>query len=272
MQELIVKITSNDTTEEITVVLPSKWNELTSKQLLYIASMWQTWRDTMQRGATMLHYKTALFIELMNNTEAEKKKVIEWLGMIKKTDVNIFSTLDFLFNDITLTKNLFPTLSLGVFSKYYGPHDGLANVSIGEFSFAITFYNRYSKTKNIADLDKLIAILYRPKNKNADETGDARKPFKKHLIEAYEIELRQLQLKYKQAVYLYFIGCMEAWSRRYQFVFSKAEGSSSGSGTPFINIIIELAGGKFGTFDQTFEQNADIVLTELNNLLKPKKK
>lgn len=272
MQELTVRITNNATVEEITAVLPGKWNELTPKQLLYIASMWQTWRDTMQRGNTMLHYKVALFIELLNNPESEKKKIIEWLGLIKKTDVNIFCTLDFLFNDITLTKNILPTISLGAFSKYYGPADGLANVSIGEFSFAITFYNRYSKTKNVADLDKLVAILYRPKNKNFEDTGDMRKPFKKHFIEAYEIEIRQLQLKYKQAVYLYFIGCMESFSRRYPFVFSKAEGSSSGQGTPFINIIIELAGGKFGTFDQTFEQNADIVLTELNNLLKPNKK
>lgn len=272
MQELTVKITNNGTSNALTAILPSTWNELNQKQLLYIASMWQTWRDVMQKGAPMLHYKAALFIELINNPEAEKKQIIDWLSLLKKTDVNLFCTLDFIFNEITLTKNLLPTLSLGVFSKYYGPADGFANLSIGEFSFAITFYNRYSRSKHVADLDKLIAILYRPKNKNFEETGDARKPFKKHFIEAYEIELRQVQFRYKQAVYLYFVGCMEAWSRKYSFVFSKAEGSFAGAATPFLNVIIELSGGKFGTFDQTFEQNADIVLTELNNMLKPKKK
>ena len=271
MQELTVKISNESKTESIDVILPSSWNELTSKQLLYIASVWNDWKTALSSGMPMLNYKAALFVELINNPEPEKKKVIEWLGMIKKTDVNLFSTLDFIFTDITLTKNLLPTISLGIISKYYGPSDGLSNISIGEFSFAVTFYNRYSKSHNTDDLNKLIAILYREKNRSFEATGDIRKPFKKHLIEANEIELRQLQFKYKQAVYLYFMGCMEAWTKRYPLVFSRSEGSNS-AGTPFINIIIEISGGKFGTFDQTFEQNADIVLTELNNLLKPKKK
>lgn len=271
MQELTIKISKGESVQSIDVILPDSWNELTSKQLLYIASVWHEWKSAMLTGTNMARHKAALFIELINNTESEKKQTIDWLSQIKKTDVNIFAPLDFIFNDITLTKNLLPHLSLGVLSKYYGPADALANISIGEFSFAITFFNRYSKSNNTDDLNKLIAILYRPKNKNFEATGDIRKPFKKHFIEAYEIELRQLQFKYKQAVYLYFMGCMEAWSKKYSFVFSRTEGNSNAK-TTFLDVIIEMAGGKFGTFDQTFEQNADIVLTELNNMLKPKKK
>lgn len=272
MQELTLKINKDSKQAVYNVILPENWNELTQKQLIYIASVWHEWKQQISTATSLQRSKAALFIELINNPEAEKKKIIEALQHIdKNNDVNLFCTIDFIFNDITLTKQLLPTLSLGMLSKYYGPDDALGNISIGEFSFAIAFYNRYSRTSSTDDLNKLIAILYRPKSKTETPSGDIRKPFKKHFIEAYEIELRQLQFKYKQAVFLYFMGCMEAWSKRFPYVFSRAD-YGSGAPKPFINVIIELSGSKFGTFDQTFEQNAFIVLTELNNLLTPKRK
>ena len=111
-------------------------------------------------------------------------------------------------------------------------------------------------------------------HKNWQESGDKRKAFVPGTINMHLKKIEKLSFEKKQAIYLHFVGCMDFFSHAFPMVFSRAKGES-GSNKTFLDVILNISGGKFGNFDQTKDQNAFLVLKELNNILteqsKPKK-
>jgi hypothetical protein len=63
---------------------------------------------------------------------------------------------------------------------------------------------------------------------------------------------------------------MELFNKLYPAVFSKVsteEKQVSATPQSFTDIILKLSGGKFGSFNETKDQNAHLVLKELNQLI-----
>lgn len=263
--------TNSDKPQVVTVSVVDNWNELSTNQILYIGLLWQTWQLMLRNGADMQLAKAKLLTALIvNKTAKEVKEVLHLLSLVnhEESNVNILSLVNFLFESNKLTLNKFPIIKIGWFKKLYGPADQLSNITINEFSFAINFYNNYNKTNNEEYLDNFIACLYRPLQQNWKDTGDIRKPFNPFTYEQHLPLAVKMQFAYKQAILLYFTGCLELWAKQFVFVFSRIDSEkSTQSNQTFLDIILKISGTKFGNFNQTKDENAYIVLMELNSVL-----
>lgn len=271
MKYLDLKINSEQP-RTISVAITDKWNELSCNQILYIGLLWQSWQLMLKNGASMQVAKARLLVSLINDkTPKEIKEILNLLSQIdfEESDVNPLALTDFIFESNKLTKNNFPIIKIGWFKKLYGPEDRLANITINEFSFALNFFNSYNKTGNEEFLNNFVACLYRPTYKGWEVTGDRRKPFNPFTIEQHLATVKKMEFAYKQATYLLFAGSMDSLSNEFKRVFSKADSEKKTTGTKqtFLDVILKISGGKFGNFDQTKDQNAYLVLKELQNLL-----
>jgi len=248
---------------------PNSWNELTPAQLLYIADYWQAWQWLVKENLPLLKVRAQLLLALSGLTKRKDVKALcDQLSFIdESTEENILDVTNFVFEKNTLTKNLFPKLRGKFFTSWVGPRDRLADLSIYEFSFAFDCYLKYSKTNDEKQLNNLVAILYR-EGTSRDEflkSGNTKVPFILNLVEQRAKQITKLDDKYKQAVYLFFSGCLDALATQYPLIF-KSSGSNNTNAT-FIDTIIGMSGDKFGSFDETKEQNIYIVFKELTELI-----
>lgn len=269
MKQLELKI-NKEVAESIKVDVVDNWNELSPKQLLYVALCWQTWQEMLRKDISMQFAKAKLLTALIvGKTNKELKQILTLLGCIdyEETEINILELTHFIFEKNTLTTNKFPSLKAGYFGKVYGPVDTLANITINEFSFALNFYNRYNINGSSDDLDLFMACLYRPKCKEDNINGDVRGIFNPFLIEKHLPLIKRISFEYKQATYLFFCGCLEHFAKEFEFVFKRTAIESVNTKSTFLDVILNISGGKFGTFDQTKDQNAFIFLKELNKIL-----
>lgn len=267
MQEIEIKINSLKP-ERIRLNLPESWNELSAPQLLHIAKYWNAWQTLAGAGESLLKAKGILFIKLCNlkNARAEQRLCHQLSFITEHTGVNILDTVNFIFDEITLTKNLIPSIRVGLITTYYGPEEKLKDICIEEFSFAFGFYSRYTRNRQVKDLDLLFATLYRPKNPAYKKDGELKERFNHKRIEQRLKAIRTLPDEIKEAVYLFFHGCVEHLAKVYTEVFRRST-KAQATGGSFIDSILVMSGGKFGAFDDTRRQNLHIILKELNALI-----
>lgn len=280
MVELQINVTIGNK-PKFDLVFPSSWDELTPEQLLYIGRHWNSWKKLAARSKPLINAKARLFLELCGlKTAKEKRRLAAAIELIdEKSDVNILSTTDFIFRSekLKFTKNLLPSIQVGrkfysggkffVKEFYHGPADRLGDISIDEFTFAFTSFSNYNRTGQEKDLNNLIAVLYRPYNKNYLVDGLIKIPFNNRLIELHAQKTAKLKPEVKQAVLLFFMGCMENLQKRYPRVFRRAEKNEAIGGS-FNDTVVEISGDKFGTFNETKIEDAHLVLKYLDNIIK----
>lgn len=267
MRQIQLKINA----KVIDLTIADSWNELSFNQALYIANFWQAWQLLLKNNQSMQYARAKLFTVLIENkTAKELKEIITILSTVdfEELDINLLSYTDFIFQKIGLTKNIMPVIKIGWFKKLYGPADKLSNITINEFSFALNYYNLYNKYEKDEHLDLLVACLYRTKKYNWEASGDIRSDFNTFTADKYLSEIKNINYAHKQVVYLYFHSCIELFSKIFPFVFSKAESGNSDSKQTFLDVILKISGGKFGSYNETSSQNAIIILRDLNTLLK----
>jgi hypothetical protein len=150
-----------------------------------------------------------------------------------------------------LSKQLIPEVKAGG-KTFYGPADGLSNILFHEYIHTETFYANYVKKQNVSssseayrELDKLIAVLYREQVKNYDPhaldyNGDRREPFNDWLIDSRSLLISKLSLTTKNAILLYYTGCVNLIQLRFPEVFtpdSKPPAPDSKLNNTFINMM-----------------------------------
>ena len=109
--------------------IPSDWNELTRKHLIAISKLFL-------QGCTLFEFKAKALVAFLEI----KRKLFR---QIHPEDAHgLCQTLDFLFKEVTLTRNLIPSIRIGL-RKYYGPSDALKNCTFGEFTMVHSLYESY---------------------------------------------------------------------------------------------------------------------------------
>jgi hypothetical protein len=78
-------------------------------------------------------------------------KTLDWQWRVDEDNNSIALTFD-------STVNLIPS-----WSGFWGPASHGADLTFGEFRFAVIMHNEYTRTQDMAYLNSLCAILYRPK-------------------------------------------------------------------------------------------------------------
>jgi hypothetical protein len=239
-----------------TYYTPASWNELTFKQLSLISFLFG-------EKLKIVDFKIIALFKFLNI----KKSVF---AKITDTDMTFLTnTLDFLVNNVVLTKNLLPKMKLGIVKYLYGPADKLKNVSFIEFAKADTNYLLYLNTKDEKYLNKLIAVLYRQRHWFVNImkflnifNGDVRQKYNDYFIIKNEPAIAKLKLNDRIAIMLFYQGCRNYIINKFPRVF-KSGGSEDKESFGWAQLILELAGTKFGNDEQTANTLLHTILMHL---------
>ena len=229
--------------DSVSCNLPSTWNELTKKQLLYISKQFQ-------KGISVVDFKVQALYELLT----VKKKLF---FRIHPEDAHFLcQTLDFLLKDVTLTRNVIPVI-WHRFHKYYGPSDTMLQCTFGEFTRAHSRLDLYFETKNEKFLDEIVAILYRPKKsawcirKYFSNSRDPRRKLHDLSLRKRTAAFQSLDPVLKYGVLLFFTGVLNSLPNQFPNVFRRREDSEE-SKHGWVPLVISLADGK--TDDESLER------------------
>lgn len=244
---------------ELNIPMPSKWNELTKSELLFIANNWTTWLEMMSKGLDMSNTRVALFLNLLR---CKPKYAVECIRILNESDedtkLQAIRMVDFVL-DCDLTENIMPVIT-NYLKKLYGPKSQLSNLTFGEFIFSEKYFEEYMLTRNELYLLKLVAILYRPSIKGARIDLTDSFDFESHL------QTTSLVVTYSemQAILLFYLGCHRKLEKMYKRVFSKSDSSTKAKQTVhygMMNVAFVLSDlGGLGDLDDIRKKNIHIVL------------
>jgi hypothetical protein len=212
--------------------LPSKWNELTYDQLIYVAGLFTDRLTITDFKATVLHG----FLKL-------KRKIVH---RIDNEDLYFLAeTFNFLLKDVDLTEN-----KISRIHRLYGPDDGMGYCTFGEFMKAQMRFDSYLATKQERSLDELTAILYRPRKhfwfirRYSTDSMDPRQKFTERtfLKRIKQVSIVDHAIKY--AVFLFFSGILQSLPLRFPNVYRQKDEDGQENSTGWAGLVISLADGK----------------------------
>ena len=222
--------------------MPSGWNELTQKQVLFVSRLFQG-------QLSMVDFK----LRTLFNFLTVRPKVLK---RIHPEDAYFLcENLDFLFNEVSLTKTLLPVFKTGS-RKYFGPSDAMMNCTFGEFTMANSVLDSFSKTREQKYLDEMVAVLYRQRKwfwlirKAFTDNQDPRKKFVNRSLKKRCQKIFRLDYEIKYSVFLFFSGVLNSLPVLYPYVYQQNEDAGSAD-NGWASLIISLADGK--TDDKSLE-------------------
>jgi hypothetical protein len=172
----------------------------------------------------------------------------------------VYPMLDFIFNE-PYTHNPLPELwHRGL--RYHGPDEKLQTQSGWEMEECAWAYAEYSKTGDIKFLNRLVAVLYRPRpwlwfGKSAYKAG---------AVEANEKRVAAWPLSTKLSILFFYQMCETWWAQEYSFLYDP---QPEGSKAPTIDslavskLIRNMAGGKRGTINDIRNMQRNEIYFEL---------
>lgn len=154
---------------------PSSWNECNRKQIRFI------FREAIKLiggDIGMLEFRIRVFYFLTGirrKRRHERKERMMTEDQLAQKYMNVVegaNTIDFMFREqkglplfeYSRVGNVLPVIRSRM-KRMYGPVEALFNISFGEYMVAFDFFRRYVDHKDVSDLNKLCAVLYRPRRK-----------------------------------------------------------------------------------------------------------
>jgi len=118
--------------------------------------------------------------------------------------------------NLSFVKNLVPEIC----DRYYGPDDGLADITFCEYRFANSYFRAYMKDADENDLNHLIAVLYRPRKSMIrirrllpGFNGQERVPFTSKSnplkLKKRVDQISKLPKSVRYGIFLWYSGCEE---------------------------------------------------------------
>lgn len=255
------------------LAIPEKMSELSGSQLLW-------WVEHVYLRIPELFSKTEDGLKVKdsegwNALKLEMCKVLTdvpfWL--FKSIDAesirNLLYTWDisqFMYNEkYEPTEN--PVLKLG---GYYGPVKA-EYFTPWEFAFTDAFYLRYKQSKSIADLNLMLAQIYRP-------SGDQDSKYTQEVREAYDNEgdLTRLQRIGRAPLNkkLLALWWYEQWrgnlKKSYPHLFGSGNSEKSADSGSWLPVFMS-AGNGIENFDKIKGMQLSILFAELNRIIKQRK-
>lgn len=235
---------------------PEGWDELSEGQLLQV----------MEILFLKQHAAEAVLLQLVKVLAGMSR--YRFLRCKAEELEEFFYLLQFVLQpDFSFTKNLLPRLG-----KFYGPADGMQNLRMKEFTFTEAFFIQWceSEKKDIAALNNLVAILYRPAPAGYDTKrnpeGDCRAAYSQGATEwAAKHTISKWPMAAKLAIAHWYDGCRRAIAENNSDVFG-------GSGEParygLVSVMLNVAESHvFGDFEKVENQYVNLVMMQLNELV-----
>lgn len=224
--------------------VPASWNELTEEQLLHVCRLLYVDNGDVYR------FRIAAIRYLLR---------LSWLEtlMIRDYIVDLFPYVAFLEAENTLTDNKLLTIRAGGIT-FYGPIGGFETLTAEEWTEADQAFMDFSASKELTDLDRLLAILYRERTKgmhpkNPNWKKDFRKPFVEEQVELRQRILSTVSQAHKFAVLTWYAGCRREWESVFYRVFK--EGKADVESFGWQETIQKISGDTFGSLRETERTN-----------------
>jgi len=225
-----------------TYLTPSDWNELTKKQVLFVSRLFQG-------QLTMVDFKLRALFDFLSARPKVTKRIHP------EDAYFLCESLDFLFKEVSLTRNLLPVIRTG-WRKCVGPSDAMMNCTFGEFTMANSLLDSFSKTKEQKYLDEMVAVFYRPRKwfwfirKAFTDNQDPRKKFVNRSLKKRCTRIASVDYDIKYSVFLFFSGVQNSLPVLYPYVYQQ-KGDAGSEDNGWASLIISLADGK--TDDKSLE-------------------
>lgn len=213
----------------ISTEYPSSWDELTDLQF---ACVMQNWLKVIDGKINLHEFKVIVLYNFLGITRSpfnnwkdkrlskeqlENKfsniwqltQTLEWLFTYTNTPGN--NTVDLSYTEIT---NRLPVIDPGWEVPFVGPVSGLLDITFAEYCSAWQHYENYINNRTNAELDYLVATLYRPERHNYNQLkftpafdGNRREPFNPNLTQHYADLLAEVPFWQKYVILLWFLNC-----------------------------------------------------------------
>jgi hypothetical protein len=223
------------------VSVPSSWNELSRSQLESIAG---------------------LLAQEQKSVYAFRIKVLEILAKLSKMTVfqigaerlvDLFAFVEWVEQDIELTDNKVLDIKCkGV--RFMGPIGDFSSLTCGEWTDADEAYLDYLQTNKEESLDRLMAILYRERDKKMSPKNplwknDYRLPYTEATVKGRIPYMARIPMPTKLAVLFWWKGCRQEWEAVFERVFKDKGAGPESFG--WQETVIKLSGAEFGDLEKT---------------------
>jgi hypothetical protein len=198
----------------LNLTIPTKWNDLSRKQLLYIARLF-----ILKLSQNAFRMRAFTFLT-KSRVLGERKVSGDWFYifrhgrqrfMIQDQELLFFlKSVDFLTQDSRLTVNRFPVIRIW-WKRFFGPSNSGYNISWLEFINAESCFYAFNTSHDPKYLRQLCAILYRPQKKNyrpmaEDYNGDRRQRFNDFTYQRRARWFRWLSSEKLMCIYVFYAG------------------------------------------------------------------
>lgn len=222
---------------------PRTWNELTHNQLIKLAGI--IFQPEEDKNRMRIKITKLLFGLRWYHIFAMSPVQLAWL--------NTF--FDFVLEKNALTDNKFLTICAGR-QQLYGPIGDFSTLKGKEWTHAAEAFREYIETNDPDQLDLLIAILWRPKNKKADPKSeswadDYRISYNQFTAERRAKRLAKVDQRIKMAILIWYRGCWEEWEEIYARIFSATGEQVENYG--WAETMQKLTGTTFGSLNEAEE-------------------
>jgi hypothetical protein len=276
--------------------IPQHWNDLTKDQLLGIVR-------ASEMGLPITDFLTVITLSFLGLKVKPGKKIAVIKGepcflctdpknrphLIGVTDIAWLSNhLEWLLTRAApdsdgkpqdrslnprITINLIPEIMVQG-RKWYGPADGLTNISFHEYMVAETHTMDFLRTADDAHMCKVIATLYRPADAGADPSspafsGDLREPFNDFLVEARANDVATLDSSIRTAIMLFYYGCRYHIRNMFPEPFAGAAASAHGNTLrSYLDLVTALSHNDVTKNEEIRRTNLYEVMISLQHMVK----
>jgi hypothetical protein len=258
--------------------LPTSWNDLSKSDFLWIAKKFQNLiglQNSNDETYAETYYATKIL--LVNRLCKKILSRRQSLSITAYQYADLLPITDFLENEIDLDQQHIPFIRIRG-RKYYGPQTGLHYSTFNEFISADSYFINIHKKQDPLLLFKLIACLYRPKQKgikakkrNQSWNGDIRSDFNENMIEARaKLFQKHLSPKTAHAILYFYWGFRNVHVMKFKNVFEEPAETTSedvvrvGNNYGWAGTLLELSGDKFGNIEETKGANWFSVFVEMS--------
>lgn len=278
--------------EEEVFIAPDGWDYISAKQLVRIGYILGNPKLTEgERGMAALCVLMGVDVKPLTAKGVKRLKTIKQMNAHALHQV-IYSEdgLGFLWGETNMTAyTLKQFWHRGLL--YVGPPKHMLKLSTIELGMAMTFWDAYEQSGDMAYIDKLIALIYRPLNPffwwkifNYGADGDRRMPLNDFWHAKRARRFAKLKSGLKMALAIQFLGHLKSFQNKHTFVFKQPKQKPDSAEKPmkakgnfnpmrWIEIAMNVAEkGTLGTYKDVERVDAGRFFAYLNMTMREQKK
>jgi hypothetical protein len=229
--------------------VPGNWEQLEASQTLALIPLLQA-----RKPANEIKVRALLIL-----LKVKERFSLQWL--LKKVSeeqlMDMLPLTDFLWEKRSFTQQKFKKVA-----ALHGPDDNFANLVFIEFIKGEQYYLAFSQSSDIAQLNKLLAVLWRP----LDSSGNRERFADETLLER-AAAIASWSLEQKLAMYLWYDSCRQLLVNSFPLVFSRSDSATfhpSKRAKGWIDVAATLA-ENITNMEEVFFSDLHLVLLFLSN-------